>query len=665
MKILLIFDNLSCNKKWGNLLNIIKRWMLYNLNNEIINNNIEFIKIIKSNPFKELVLEDPINNNSINEIIKFFSDIIYKYSTDNNIINLLNLIDDKIEYDEIIIFSLQENLYNEEINEEINDKLVNENIKNIKIFNFNYTKIFYCPDKINNEIIKERLISKNIQEIIINNKINDYIEIINIINNNFLLIKDYPSTVLDTKNGSSSKNNLDEIQKILKEYYEIECKIIKNINNPIECNELLERLNLAKNENIFLKYCYNVIKNKLINLNTKKIITNNFDINSKIFKYIFDFYDIIYPKIYNELAKNNLIYEFSINNPDISDIIFNEYILSLKKDDTEQFLTSSLSMTNWKEEIIDLNCFGFMINYKISKLSYKGYIIDNDKILSSYPNIGFDNISNNFVSLNDYYQLIINHLEEEPDFKFNLNNFEVVDNLHGNTNIMLPLYINKEHWAITKKIWNFHFTLINNCLEPYYKRKMDNIYFYVLLKCFNTLQVKNRITLDYNITSIRLFMYILRTTIQICIDNKYCFNILSDYNKHKEMLLVSEDIKKFKIIFNEYLIRLLQLIITSKYDNTNTKTDLLSIKKKFLELKLERKILNEELKDYSINEEILNFIDLEYDLIQLSIFMNELFKIKGFNQFIKILDNDNGLILENTSPINYSVIKDILKNNIS
>jgi hypothetical protein len=659
MKILLIFDNLSCNKKWGNLLNIIKRWMLYYLNNEIINNNIEFIKIIKSNPFKELVLEDPIlNNNSINEIIKFFSDIIYKYSTDNNIINLLNLIDDKIEYDEIIIFSLQENLYNEEINEKINEKLVNENIKNIKIFNFNYTKIFYCPDKINNEIIKDRLVSKNIQEIIINNKINDFTEIISIINNNLLLIKDY------SQKESSSKNNLDKISKILKEYYKIECEIIKNINNLISCNELLERLNLVKDDNLYLKYCYNVIKNKLINLNTKKIITNNFDINSKIFKYIFDFYEIIYPKIYSELAKNNLIYEFSINNPDISDIIFNEYTLSLKKDDTERFLTSSLSMTNWKEEIIDLNCFGFMINYKISKLSYKGYIIDNDKILSSYPNIGFDNISNNFVSLNDYYQLIINHLEEEPDFKFNLNNFEVMDNLHGNTNIMLPLYINKEHWTITKKIWNFHFTLINNCLEPYYKRKMDNIYFYVLLKYFNILLGKNKITQEYNITSIRLFMYILRTTIQICIDNKYCFNILSDYNKHKEMLLVSEDIKKFKIIFNEYLIRLLQLIITSKYDNTNTKIDLLSIKKKFLELKLGKKILNEELKDYSINEEILNFIDLEYDLIQLSIFMNELFKIKGFNQLIKILDNDNGLILENSSTINYSVIKDILKNNI-
>ena len=45
--------------------------------------------------------------------------------------------------------------------------------------------------------------------------------------------------------------------------------------------------------------------------------------------------------------------------------------------------------------------------------------------------------------------------------------------------------------------------------------------------------------------------------------------------------------------------------------------------------------------------------------------MNELCKIKGFNQFIKILDNDNGLILDNSSPINYSIIKDILKNNIN
>jgi len=638
MKILLIFDNLSFNKKWGNLLNIIKRWMIYYLNNEIINNSIEYIKIIKYHPFKEIILETP--NLNINDIIKFCSDIIYNNSV-NNTINLFNLIDENIEYDEILIFSLQQNLYNEEIYEEISEKINNKkNIKNIKIFNFNYTKIFYCPDKIKNDYILEKLNSRNIQEIIINNKINDFIEIINIINKNFMLLKDY-----------TKKNNLDDISKILKEYYEIECEIIKNIDNKYAFDDLLERLNLSKNENIFLKYCYNVLKNKLINLNTKKIINNNFDNNSKIFKYIFDFYDIIYPKIYSQLAKNNLIYEFSINNPDINDILMNDYTLLLKKDDSESFLNSSISMTNWKDEIIDLNCFGLMINYKISKLSYKGYIIDNDIILSNYPNIIVNNISNNFVTINDYYQLIINHLEEEPEFQFDLNNFEVIDKLHGNTNVMIPLYINKEHWTIVKKLWTFHLTLINNCLEPYYKRKMDNIYFYVLLKYFNKL--------DNNINSIRLFIYILRTTIQICIDNKYCFNIKNDYNKHKEDLLLTDNIKKFKNLFNEFLIRFLQLIITSKYDINLIKTDLFNIKKKFLELKLEKQILNEELNNNIINEHIINFIDLENDLIKLSSFMNELFNIKGFNQFIKILDNDNGLILENSSSLNYSVIKDI------
>ena len=565
MKILIIFNNLSFNKKWGNLLNIIKRWMIYYLNNEIINNNIEYIKIIKYNPFKEIIFEN--SNFNINEIIKFCSDIIYNNSA-NNIINLFNLIDENIEYDEILIFSMQQNLYNEEIYEEIKEKINNKkNIKNIKIFNFSYTKIFYCPDKTKYDNIMDKLNSRNIQEINIDNKINDFIEIINIINKNFILIKDY-----------TKKDNLDEISKILKEFYEIECEIIKNINNKFLFDELLIRLNFFKNENIFLKYCYNVIKNKLFNLITKKIIINNYDNNSKIFKYIFDFYDIVYPKIYTELAKDNLIFEFSINNPDINDILIKEYTIFLKDDYTQSFLNSSISMTNWKDEIIDLNCFGFMINYKIHKLSYKGFIIDNEVILSSYPNVNVCNISNNFISINDYYQLIINHLEEEPEFKFNLNNFEIVDNLYGNTNIMLPLYINKEHWTIAKKIWKFHLTLINNCLEPYYKKKMDNIYFYVLLKYFNTL--------DNNITSIRLFMYILRTTMQICIDNKYCFNILTDYNKHKEMLLVSEDIKKFKNIFNELLTRLLQLIITSKYDNINVKNDLLNIKKKYLELKL-------------------------------------------------------------------------------
>ena len=47
MKLLLFIDNISYNKKWGTILNFIKKWFIYYLNNEIILNNIEQLKIIK------------------------------------------------------------------------------------------------------------------------------------------------------------------------------------------------------------------------------------------------------------------------------------------------------------------------------------------------------------------------------------------------------------------------------------------------------------------------------------------------------------------------------------------------------------------------------------------------------------------------------------------
>jgi hypothetical protein len=46
--------------------------------------------------------------------------------------------------------------------------------------------------------------------------------------------------------------------------------------------------------------------------------------------------------------------------------------------------------------------------------------------------------------------------------------------------------------------------------------------------------------------------------------------------------------------------------------------------------------------------------------------MDELFKIKGFNQLINLIDSNNGIILDDLteSPLNYSVIKNILTTKI-
>ena len=98
---------------------------------------------------------------------------------------------------------------------------------------------------------------------------------------------------------------------------------------------------------------------------------------------------------------------------------------------------------------------------------------------------------------------------------------------------MLPIFINKNHWQLVKSFWKYHMSFINNSFEYNYNKRMDNIYFLVLLKNFNNLNESynlNKIKLIPD-CDIRLFIYILRTSIQILIDNKYINNIKNEYNR--------------------------------------------------------------------------------------------------------------------------------------
>jgi hypothetical protein len=283
-----------------------------------------------------------------------------------------------------------------------------------------------------------------------------------------------------------------------------------------------------------------------------------------------------------------------------------------------------------------------LLKYDIKKgIKNKNYnLIKYYSIISEYPNIFVSNISNNFISINDYYQLILNHLQEEPEFIFNLNDFEIIDSYHGNTNIMLPLYINKEHWYIFNKIKRYHLTLINNYLEPYYNSKMDDIYFFVLLKSFNTMLLKN------NNDTIRLTMYILRTAMQICIDNKYCFNVKHEYMKYYNNLLSSQTIYYFKQIYNDFLVRFIQMIISSKVDVLKTYNEFENIKEYYTSLNKE-------------NDNV-NYLNLHNDLLKLTLFMDNLLKIYGFNKLIKNIDDSNGMLDNEDLALNLTVLKNII-----
>jgi len=176
MKLLLFIDNISYNKKWGTILNFVKKWFIYYLNNEIILNTIEQLKIIKLFPRTELILDSKNDNMKIENIIKFFSGIIFKNIMSNT--DLLSLVDNVIDYDLIIIFSLRRVLFGNNIYEYVEMN----HIKNILVFNFENAK--QTPDSImgSKELIIKKA-HKNFYEVFITNNINNFDKKIEAINN--------------------------------------------------------------------------------------------------------------------------------------------------------------------------------------------------------------------------------------------------------------------------------------------------------------------------------------------------------------------------------------------------------------------------------------------------------------------------------------------------
>lgn len=219
----------------------------------------------------------------------------------------------------------------------------------------------------------------------------------------------------------------------------------------------------------------NKSNNKIIKFPISKLPEQLY--NSTI-KYIFEFYEVIYPKlIVNDI---NNIYKFS----NFSDKKENFKIINENEIFCESinYLVSAISMTNWLQEYNDFNPFGLLIKYDSNKHCSKGIFTS----VINYPNICVSSISNNWISIYDYYQLIISSIENDEDStfinSFNINNFIINDGYNGNTNVFLPIYINKDHWKLVKIIWTFHLSFINNSFQYNYNKKMDNIYYFVLLK---------------------------------------------------------------------------------------------------------------------------------------------------------------------------------------
>jgi hypothetical protein len=726
--LLIFFDNYTF-KNNSIVFNYIKRLLIYEiLKEKYIEKKYENILLYKTNPS---ITENKLNINDdysdIKNIIININNIIYKLYESYGTVCLKKILDTISNYEK------------NKINNKNNKIII---ICSIEFYQNNFTdsNIKYINeliDSLESEIIAINITNKGI----LNNlfpKIKEIYVDIGTFKTENLIIKDcfdikfslenfnlYYEKFINISNNKDNKINIDSDlgNEILLNYMlvlnQINNFIIEKINNNIfeQTIEITEQIKLfkelisinfeSKNLNIsnVLKYFQNSLKDmiyRILNQNIKLQIEKlDPNLNDTYIKYILEFYEIIYPKlnnftniskIQNKKKTNNEVLEFKY--------LKSNFINHINDNDIScQYLSSSLSLSNWIEEYNNLNPFGFLISYKPNKLAYKGIYDESSSIIKTYPNMFVNDITTNWVSMYDYYQIILNEYHQkinqnenqdenqnQDEFNkqnkeyFNIGDFEITDNVHGNGNVLLPVYINKNHWYLTKSLWSHHMTLINNCFQFEYCLKMDNLYFYSLLKILNNLKIIDKNNNQNDKTIIRLFCYLLRTCIQILIDNKFLHSIKTEYKKYLNLVCLTENLNK-NSLFSDWICRTVQLIVSNSIETNVLEKDLNKItthifnrfiidnyKMDFWDMindsntnENKRKEELDNLKQNVLQENIC-WLYLEYDLKLLNEIIKLIYSIKGFNQFIKQIDKTNGCLEDSTTidSINFINVKKII-----
>jgi hypothetical protein len=728
MDILIIIDNISLSYSWAKKYNTVKRWLIYWLNDNIIKKNIKTLSIGKTYPDPSLIKLEK-HNLKIENVINLFDSIIIKKDDLYNCVNIKNMFDmilkkkftnsfdhgkkeqhiiahnheeDTTYYTNIYVFaSITEAKFSKSNIKYLKDSINDNQTNIINFINFSQKKVISIHPKILEKTISFFIIDNYKLYSIISQLLNLKLEQNQTVNDDFTNNTKNPeqSYILEQTNHTHIVNQSEKVHNfdfdagsVLQKLYEIEfehyesnrsAKPISQSKIKLNCDylEILNQVKHLKFDKLtdpyvnFIKHCI-----KWVSIMSLENIKVNFDIGLPIINTestcdnvfeIIKFYKLIYPKILLHRAEKSKIAKKMFVIKKMTQLDFSHIkIQTFVNDDSTNYLYSNTTMSNWKQEYENFNPFGILLHYDQSYISYKGIFEHN--ILSTYPNMIVSSVSNNFISLFDYYQLILGDIDSLAMNKFDIGDWVLIDNLHGNSNIMLPLYINCDHWKLAKIYWKYHMSFVNGAFEFDYVKKMDNIYFLILLKVTNMIR---NIKCNKNIS--RLLFYVLRTNMQICIDNKYSHNNKTDYTKYYQLLLNTCNLEKFRAIFIEYLFRLIQLILTTNIEITEIIEHLDSLFVVFIK----NSLLNDQGENYFIivnklstdkkieeinclnekfNLNILCFTDLKQDLIFLCEFVRKIYSIKNFNQLIIFLDKYNGCLPNEHDVINCNSVDTIV-----
>ncbi len=560
-----------------------------------------------------------IDNECINEIVIFANVTLKPNQFEMNLLNMLNehtlsiITANNIILDPIITYKLTSTIeYSDFINSKIFLHVQDNNTQ--KIINVKEANVI----GINTNIIKSNYnfipISTKIDSIVINDLEHQ------------LIFQEIPLTTNDIFEMVECvlyNTDLNENIVILK-------NILFNILNPnVETKNKILAIN-HKYKNIYDNILSNTINN--LNDNTNENIQMMLEYGKK-----------------TTLSHNKNFLIPKIDNINIDNFTkIHETNVTKQFNNSLELFESSITLSNWFDEVKNNCALGLLFNFESSDLTKKG--VHGFGVIS--------NISNTFMSITDFIGNANDYFSNNRGGFGDLNNVDVVkDSFVGEANAILPIYIHKQHWTIAKLYLKPLLGIIQAHSPFSYMKAHENIYFSVFVIMTQMLFSPKKEFLNNKF--VQVYFSFFRTCAEICFENAYNFGIKNlmntymnnplnrisksylDYDKlFAQTLTTGYNITNIEIFLQYLLEEKIRLCVkTQKYSNAyiESLTEMLNDSEK----------LNNEF-DVVINH-ICNSINFDIKIFAAFYKINKIFRGminlgSTYGQFIKHLDKNYGVL---------------------
>ena len=485
--------------------------------------------ILDKSSQNEIVLFTSFNNSLSVEAQTLLEKICDNINNSISIIcNVDNINDNKVNIFNVsdfgsVVSDAYENLINNGIfiSKPLIIKNVNIDLKNATLYGTNISKF-----NINIKEFNTFLINKEIKTIVFDNNEIELTKTIsndaNILNTIEYIIYMINNDVINDKNVYIFiKNKLLNIINI-NAYQETKNKaiILYNKIRKVFNKILTDEVNKMSCGNDNLKILINYGKNATTQ--NKKII-----MNSKAFKNIDKLKEI----------KNNediKIKEFIDKHECIDNNSFNESC---------EFFNSSVTLSNWFEEMQNDNGMGLLL--KINSKSLNGY----------FNHIRIDNITNTYFPVIDYISTINEYFKKNTNEIFgDLNSKNIISGAAiGDANSIIPFYINKHHWKIVSKYIEplFGIMIAHN---PFNHNNNKSILFTLFVDM--TIKLFDNSKKDLNEKYIKTYIAYLRTCAEVCFENKFNHGIRKMVSQYLSdpLFRVSKEISPYDKICSQTMV---------------------------------------------------------------------------------------------------------------